>query len=334
MIGATLVAVSLVAGCDGDEPEPQASPTPTPSPVAEAPKCPLTGEQPPQGVDLDRPAVAVKIENSAAARPQSGLDKADLVFEEIVEGGYTRFMAIYHCGASTDAGPIRSARFDDPKIAEPFTRVIAYSGSNALVEAELRKRKMVSLNELNQRTAFYRVPPGTILVHNLFVRTPELLTDKRARKLAPPKEVFQFGEVQKAAKRARKVRLNFNKDINIEYRYKKRLWRRFEDGPFLTKGSKQIAVPNVLVQEVVVNNSRKLLDSAGNPSPRLKLRGRGRAFLFRDGKVIAGIWQTGDDGIPHYRTKKGSEFVFAPGPIWVELLPSKKGDVKGSLNYK
>ena len=329
-----MVATLFLAACDGGtEPESTPDASPTPTPVAEAPKCPLTGEEPPKGVDLDRPAVAVKIENSALARPQSGLAEADVVFEEIVEGGFTRFMAIYHCGASNDAGPVRSARFDDPKIAEPFTRVIAYSGSNGLVEAELKKRKMVSLNELNQRTAFYRVPPGTILVHNLFVRTPELLTDKRVRKLDPPKEIFEFGEVQKQAKRARKVRLNFNASIAIEYRYKKGLWRRFEDGPFMTKDGEQIAVPNVLVQEVVVNNSRRLLDSAGNPSPRIKLRGRGRAFLFRDGKVITGMWKVGEDGVPHFRTKKGADFVFAPGAIWVELLPSRKGDVKGSLNY-
>lgn len=323
----------LLAGCKGDEPEPVAIPSPTPTAVAEEPRCPLTGRKPPKGVDVGRPAVAVKIENSLAARPQSGLDKADLVFEEIVEGGSTRFMAIYHCGSSSNAGPVRSARFDDPKIAEPYTRVIAYSGSNRLVEHELRKRKIVTLNELNQRSAFYRVPPATILVHNLFVRTPRLLADKRVRKLKPPKEVFEFGPVQKSAKRARRVRLNFNEKITIEYRYKKGRWRRFEGGQFLTRSGKQIAVPNVLVQEVVVNNSRRLLDSAGNPSPRIKLRGRGRALLFRDGKVVKGIWKVGDDGVPHYRRKNGADFVFARGPIWVALVPSRKGDVKGSINY-
>ena len=122
-------------------------------------RCPLTGEAPPKGVDLDRPAVAVKIENSPQARPQHGLENADLVFEEIVEGGITRFMAIYHCGVQQGRGPVRSARFDDPKIARPFTRVIAYSGSNGLVDKELQKRNMIMLNELNQRGAFYPCSP-------------------------------------------------------------------------------------------------------------------------------------------------------------------------------
>jgi hypothetical protein len=294
----------------------------------------LTGEKPPKGVDLDRPAVAVKIENSPQARPQHGLESADLVFEEIVEGGITRFMAIYHCGRADDAGPVRSARFDDPKIARPFTRVLAYSGSNGLVDRELQKRKMILLNELNQRGAFYRVPEGTILVHNLFVRTEVLRHDKRVRKVDPPRtDVFTFGEVQDSAKKARTVRVNFNASITIEYHWAGGLWKRFEDGPFMTNTGKQIAVPNVLIQQVDVNNSRRLVDVAGNASPKLDLKGKGKALLFRDGKVIKGTW-TMKNGRPLYRTRSGEAFVFAPGPIWVELVPSHKGQVKGSLSFE
>lgn len=334
LIGA-LAALLLFVACDsGSDP---AAPEATPDEVAETPEpdptCPLTGEDPPQGVNLDRPAVAVKIENSPQARPQHGLETADLVFEEIVEGGITRFMAIYHCGRADDAGPVRSARFDDPKIARPFTRVIAYSGSNGLVDKELDKRNMVMLNELNQRGAFYRVPPGAILVHNLFVRTEVLRTDDRVKKVDPPRsDVFAFGDVQDAAKKARRIRLNFNASITIEYKWQGGLWKRYEDGAFLTNTGKQIAVPNVLVQQVDVSNSNRLVDSAGNPSPKLDLKGKGKALLFRSGSVIKGTWQM-KNGRPYYRTASGEDFVFAKGPIWVELVPSKKGQVKGSIAF-
>ncbi|HEV3471905.1 MAG TPA: DUF3048 domain-containing protein, partial [Actinomycetota bacterium] len=127
---ALLAAFLLFGACSDDDPSPPAAaPSPTEVPTATKPRCPLTGKEPRRGIDLDRPAVAVKIENSPQARPQHGLENADLVFEEIVEGGITRFMAIYHCGSSKDAGPVRSARFDDPKLARPFTRVLAFSGS-------------------------------------------------------------------------------------------------------------------------------------------------------------------------------------------------------------
>jgi hypothetical protein len=275
----------------------------------------------------------VKIENSPQARPQHGLQNADLVFEEIVEGGITRFMAIYHCGKAKDAGPVRSARFDDPKIARPFTRVLAYSGSNGLVDKELQKRKMVLLNELNQRGAFFRVPLGTILVHNLFVRTEVLRTDDRVKKVDPPRDdVFIFGDVQSGAKKARSVRVNFNASITIEYKWEGRMWKRYEDGAFMTNTGKQIAVPNVLIQQVDVNNSRRLVDVAGNASPKLDLTGKGKALLFRDGKVIKGTWEM-KNGRPFYRTASGDDFVFATGPIWVELVPSKKGEVKGSVAF-
>lgn len=325
----------LFAACDSGSDE--AAPEATPTPLAKTPKpdpvCPLTGEHPPKGVALDRPAVAVKIENSPEARPQHGLEAADLVFEEIVEGGITRFMAIYHCGKAGDAGPVRSARFDDPKIARPFTRVLAYSGSNGLVDKELQKRNMILLNELNQRGAFYRVPPGTILVHNLFVRTEILRNDKRVRKVDPPRaDVFRFGDIQDGAKKAKRVRVNFNASVTIEYRWTGGAWKRDEDGPFMTAAGHQIAVPNVLIQQVEVNSSRRLVDVAGNASPKLDLKGTGKALLFRNGKVIKGTWKM-TNGRPHYRTRSGDAFVFAPGPIWVELVPSKKGQVKGSISF-
>ena len=331
-----MLTVTLVlAGCDSGEP-PVAAPSPSikPSPPAAEPLCPLTGLAPPRGLDLTRPAVAVKIENSPQARPQHGLDKADVVFEELVEGGITRFMAIYHCGSSKDAGPVRSARFDDPKLALPFTRVLAYSGSNGLVNTQLEKRKMISLNELNQANAFFRVPPGTILVHNLFVRTEKLRTDPRVRRVKPPPSaLFKFGALQDGAKRARRITINFNTSITIEYRYSKGEWKRFEGGPFMTNRGKQIAVPNVLVQEVKVDSSRRLVDVAGNRSPVLDLKGKSRALLFRDGKVVKGTWHL-KNGRFHYRTAKGKKFVFARGPIWIELVPSRKGQVKGSFGFR
>ncbi len=335
MLGCILAVTLVLAACDSGEP-PVVAPSPSlePSPPPAEPLCPLTGLAPPRGVDLARPAVAVKIENSPQARPQHGLDKADVVFEELVEGGITRFMAIYHCGSAKDAGPVRSARFDDPKIALPFTRVLAYSGSNGLVNHQLEKRKIISLNELNQTNAFFRVPPGTILVHNLFVRTEKLRTDPRVRRVkAPASDLFTFGALQKGAQRARKISINFNTSVTIEYRYRNGVWKRFEGGAFKTNTGKQIAVPNVVVQEVKVDSSKRLVDVAGNRSPVLDLKGKSRAFLFRDGKVVTGTWHLNNQGRFRYRTRKGADFVFARGPIWIELVPSRKGQVKGSFRF-
>jgi hypothetical protein len=327
-----LLLILLLSACSGDE-EPVAQPSPSEPPPP--PVCPLTGEDP-RGIDFERPAVAVKVENSPAARPQSGLEKADVVVEEIVEGGITRFMAIYHCDDAKKVGPVRSARFDDPKIANPFTRVLAYSGSNSIVERELGKQKVIALNELNEVDAFFRVPPGTFEIHNLYTDTTRLRAVVKKRKLDPPRPVFEFGDLEGKPRRARSIDVDFNNSSTIEYRWKKGAWRRFEAGsPFRTAAGKQIAVANVLVQEVEVNPSPTIVDSANNPSPDIALIGKGRALLFRDGVVVKGRWKTKKQGAPPvFTTRRGKPMVFAPGEIWIELVPSKKGAWKGAIAFK
>jgi hypothetical protein len=335
---ALAAALALLAACSGGDADqvPQAAPNETAEP-AEPAVCPLTGERPPKGVDLDRAAVAVKIENSREARPQSGLEDADLVYEEIVEGGITRFMAFYHCGDSDRAGPVRSARFDDPKIARPITRVIGFSGANGIVERELDRKKMVALNELNTSNhAFFRVPPGNLDIHSLFVDVSKLRAAAPDAKLDSPREPFRFGDLPRAAKRARSAVVHFKASNEISYRYKGGVWRRWEDGErFMTRRGRQIAVPNVLIQQVEVNNSKSIVDPAGNPSPDIALRGSGKAWLLRDGRVLKGRWKIAREGAAATFTTAGGEpFRFAVGPIWVELVPSPKGDVKGSVAIK
>ncbi|MDQ4026497.1 MAG: DUF3048 domain-containing protein [Actinomycetota bacterium] len=298
--------------------------------------CPLTGEDPPDGVAPDRPAVAVKIEDDPAARPQSGLEKADVVFEERVEGGITRFLVIYHCGDSMHAGPVRSGRFDDPKISKPFTGVLAAAGSNSIVDKEIKRRGLVYLTEDNSK-ALFRDPRGSISVHSLFANT------KKLRKFAvkkdvepPPHDVFVFGPIEAESKKARKVTMNFTEDNTVEYRWKGGRWKRYEAGePFMAAAGGQIAVPNVLIQEVRVDNS-KIVDSVGSPSPKINLLNTsGRLLLFRDGRVIKGRWKkNGVAEPPVYTAADGETMTFARGPIWIELVPSKKGEVKGSLSFK
>jgi hypothetical protein len=332
---AALLLALVLAACSDEAVPTAAQDAPSASPKAtEEPTCPLTGEEVPPGIDVERAAVAVKVENSEEARPQSGLEHADLVYEEIVEGGITRFMAVYHCGTSKKVGPVRSARFDDPKIALPFTRVLAYSGSNKIVERELRRAKIIALNELNAGSAFFRIPPGQIAVHNLFANIDKLRAEAKGRKLEPPSsKAFEFGEAPAAAKRARAVTVNFNARNVIQYRWKGGSWKRWEAGaPFRSASGRQIGVPNVLVQQVEVNNSKTIVDSAGNPSPDIALQGKGRAWLLRDGRVIKGTWRIAKDGrAASFRRRGGAPFVFDKGPIWVELVPSPKGAVKGSV---
>jgi hypothetical protein len=333
-----LAAGLLLAACSSDVPPttPRAStgergPSGQPEPD---PRC-IDGRRA-ASKKMDRPALAVKVENSVDARPQSGLERADLVYEEIVEGGITRFMAVFHCGQSARTGPVRSARFDDAKLALPFTRLLAYSGSNSIVEKELEKRKVDTFTELSAGDAFFRVPPGSTDIHSLYAHTEKIRGQAPKKAKPPAPRIFGFGELNDRARKARKVTINFNPSNTIEYRWTKGSWRRREAGkPFLMASGAQVSVPNLVIQEVRVDNSPKIVDPAGNPSPDIELTGKGRALLFRDGRVVKGTWRIKKEGrAPVFETKSGDDFSFRPGPIWIELVPSRKGAVKGSFSFK
>lgn len=137
------VGVALMAGialcgsvsCSSSDGSPTAvpsssvtrSPTPSPTPVPPPPvRWPLTGLE--SSTPIDHPALAVKIENSVDARPQTGLGAADLVWEEVVQGGITRYVAVYHSTLPPEVGPVRSIRAVDPSIAAPLHGLFAFSG--------------------------------------------------------------------------------------------------------------------------------------------------------------------------------------------------------------
>jgi Protein of unknown function (DUF3048) N-terminal domain/Protein of unknown function (DUF3048) C-terminal domain len=283
--------------------------------------------------------VAIKIENSSAARPQSGLDHADVVFEEVVEGGITRFAAIFHCDSVKKAGPVRSARFDDPDFIKPITTALAFAGANAIVTRSLKHHRMKQFTDLNDPRALYRVPPGNTDEHSLFANVKLLVRQARKSHLsAPSDKLFRFGPLRPRGKRARKVRLEFEGSSaagSIEWRWHRKMWKRYEGGQrFMAADGKQIATPNLLIQRVKVKLSHRLVDVAGNPSPRVTFSGGGKALLFRGGRVITGRWKRSKNGRRFtYATRGGRPFTFAPGPIWIELLPSKKGPVKGSIAF-
>jgi hypothetical protein len=299
--------------------------------------CPFTGEEPRDEADVDRPAVALKIENAAVARPLAGLEDADLVYEELIEGGETRFMAIYHCDDARKAGPIRSARLVDPAIMSPKTKILGYSGGNQTVVDALDEAGVVSITEDSAGNAMRRVErPGLSLEHTLYADSSAVRKIGRKKfDEAPPDDLFAFGEMEGQSKKASAISINFGGASEITYKWSRGAWQRSQDGePFVVESGGQISVDNVLVEEHHVRAS-EVVDVAGTPSIEIvNETGRGRAVLFRDGRALEGRWrrESIDDPVT-FETRGGEEMVFAPGVIWIELVPSETGEVKGSCSY-
>jgi hypothetical protein len=306
--------------------------------AAEPATCPLSGTEPGDESRLERPAVAVKIENAEVSRPLSGLEKADLVYEELIEGGETRFMAFFHCRDAAKAGPVRSARQVDPAILGAKTKILAFSGANSVVEDALDEAGIVSITESEAGDAMERIArEGISSEHTLYADTSAIR--KVARKEyddLPADDLFEFGDLEGDPKAARSISINFGGASTITYEFVNGTYDRSQDGAlFMAESGKQIGPANVLIEEHQIRLSN-VVDVTGTPSPIIvNETGTGRAVLFRDGRVVVGRWSREEVGdAVTFETKSGDAMVFAPGSIWVELVPTPKGEVKGSFEYE
>ena len=307
--------------------------------VFEPSTCPLTGLEPRRESLLDQPAIAVKVENNEVAYPLSGLEQADIVYEELVEGGLTRFMAIYHCTNVSKVGPIRSSRTIDPAIMMPATRLLAAAGGNQPVRKVLSREDVILLDEPGSGDAMRRVErPGVTSEHTLYGDTAKLraLGSKRFDD-APPDDMFRFGDLGSQGKRAGMITITFSPAANVSYNWSDGRWRRSDNGvPTEAESGDQLAADNVVILQHEVNLSKTIVDVSDTPSIEIAdPTGSGTAALFRDGRAIRGRWvrESIDDPV-RLETRSGDEMVLDPGTTWIELVPNNKGEVKGSFDYE
>lgn len=300
-------------------------------------RCPLTDRRPPGEAPAERPALAVKIENNPVAYPLSGLEDAEVVYEELVEGGQTRFMAIYQCTDSRRAGPVRSARLIDPAIMTPYTRILAFAGANDIVDRALEEADLVLLSEGTR--GFERVPrEGITSDHTLYVNTRIVRRQGQKEFDEPPPRVFSFGSLpEPGIKRARSVSIEFSGAATIRFDWDGSGWARFDrDEALVNDAGEQITVDNVVIEEHDIELSTEIVDTAGNPSVEISDQtGAGRAVLFRDGRAIRGTWTRDSVDAPAvFETRNGEEMKLKGGTTWIELVPSPDGEVKGSFSYE
>ncbi len=292
--------------------------------IAETPPplCPLTGLPAPGGEIPDRPALAVKVENLPEARPQAGLNAADVVFEELVEGGITRFVAVYQCSDAPRVGPVRSARTADPDILAQLGRpILAYSGGAPNVVRVVEEADLIPIDETRGGDAFER-DPSRPAPHNLYGSTKALYRVAKAREGAP-EPIFTYAEeLEVRSRRVSRVHLPFSSlYADVWWSWDRRLhaWvRAHGDEPHVDEAGEPISAANVVVQVVEV-----VIGPHGGITPHLELTGSGRAYVLRDGRVIVGRWERPSLREPtRFLAKDGTEIPLAPGRTWVELLPS------------
>ena len=292
------------------------------------PSCPLTGQPAPHGEVPARPALAIKVENLPDARPQAGLDRADVVYEEPVEGGITRFIVVYQCHDAARVGPVRSGRTTDPKVLVQFGRpVMGYAGGQAPVVRAIDQAGLIDEN-YNIAISAYTRDDTRPAPHNLYTSTRSLWKAAKATEGAPH-PVFSYDpEVAGPSRKARTVHLPFSSYSDVYWTWSRRegAWLRSHGTvPHVLEDGTQVRAANVVVMQVQVRTG-PIVDAAGNHSPEVELTGSGKAYVFRDGRMIVGRWERARlKDVTTFVTKAGTEIALAPGVTWVELLPSTIG---------
>jgi hypothetical protein len=343
-LGAALaVAVVLLAsvGCTSSADRPKASATttsarPTPSPTPPPPPpvlWPLTGVV--STAPVDRPALAVKIENSIDARPQTGLNAADMVWEEVVEGGITRYVAVYQSTLPPQIGPVRSVRPMDPSIAAPLRGLLAYSGGQQLFLNDVARSGVQALSFDAGNPGFYRVSSRRA-PHNVYA-TPQKLIDQADaghRAAPPPQFAFPAAGQQPTAVVAGAPTNVLNLTLSgigrpqWTWSAPDGRWLRSEGStPAVTADAGRISAVNVVVLRVDVVITAAL-DPAGNHVPETLLSGQGQALVASGGRTVAGTWTKNGLADPvHLTGADGAAVTLTPGNTWVELVPNRTGAV-------
>lgn len=329
------------------EPSATATPTPTPTPTPTEttpppppPTWPLTGL--PRESEVG-PALSVKIENSPEARPQTGLEDADVVWEEMVEGGITRFNAVYSSAVPEVLGPVRSVRPMDAAISAPYGGVIAFSGGQLPFVEEVRATGLLVLSHDLGSPGFYRIRDRRA-PHNVYATGSVLVGQATGGHTAPPPE--QLGFAADVAGSSAVVAGAPVSSLAVGFPASAPGWRwdpagtaRGAGGDWLRDegGREQISADgdrltadNVLVLRVQIG-STGTFDPAGNPVPETLLEGEGEALVASGGKVLPVRWAKGGVAEPlRLVDASGAPVLLAPGNTWIELVPV----VGGSVSYQ
>jgi len=296
-------------------------PSTAPEPVAANP---FTGI----GPVPNRPTIAVKIDDTAPGRPQLGINKADIVYIEAVEGGLTRLAAIFGTYKPPAVGYVRSTRPSDPELLLQYGKITeAYSGGAHDSLPRVRRSGIRSWsNDAGAR--FYsrrsRASSYINLVLNLarvadVVRTPfpqdiGWTFDARLTGVPTRKGMVVRTEVTGSYRHGTPV--------VFKYSAKRHKYLRYIDGAVqYADGGAPVAATNVIVQKCKVRPHPQDTDVNGNPSQFTYTVGTGPAVIFRDGKRIDGTWtRHKPSGGTVWRTTTGTRIPLAPGNTWVVLV--------------
>ena len=361
IIGSVVAAIVVIGGVafaltsgGGSSSEAADEPTTTSTTTTTLPVWPLTGLPDKQAGTQPHPAISVKMDNSADARPQTGINEADVVFELLVEG-ITRFALVFHSNLPGDVGPVRSARSSDPQLVHQLSKpLFVWSGGNPGVTGEIAaaaREGILTDASYSIATGSYYRSNDRYAPHNLYVKLPQLLQEMAPAGQGDPAPLFVYrkttptasttttaanGSTTTSAAGATTTTApgtpapvgGFTLEMEgttPEWAWDPAVkgWRRFQvDGTHNRQNSAtidpiggQVAPANVVVMFIDYGQS-----PSDSRSPMAITVGSGPLLVFSDGGVISGTWSRPDAAKPATLTDQtGKVIELTPGRTWVEL---------------
>lgn len=333
---ATLVSLSLAAvalmGCAAESgtaaPEPtdtpsansEATPTPTPTASVATILAPLRGTE--VATAIAGPSLAAKIDNHWDARPQWGLERTDIVFEELVEGGLTRYVAVWHSDVPAEIGPVRSIRPMDPDIIAPFGGIIAFSGGRLPFVQMMQATDVHTSIHGGVDDGFMYRSTEKLAPHNVVVRAPELRAAYDEIEGPPQQFDYAAGAAEASAARigtaAKNIDVRFSAESSREWAWDatSSAYLRSQGGDAdVDANGRQLRATNLITMQVAI-------DWRYGDVPKTVMIGSGKAWVSAGGKTLPVTWSKKNQTAPIVLTYRDDRAVtLAPGNTWIELVP-------------
>jgi hypothetical protein len=287
-------------------------------------KSPLTGLQIPDNLEGQR-IIAIMVENEHSSRPQSGLDKACVVYEALAEGGITRFLALYLDESSEEIGPVRSSRPYFIDWAMEYDSVYVHYGASPHAYTDLGKLKIASIDGIYDNNTFWRDKTRKA-PHNAYTSINKILASALQRKF---RETSNFTGIdcrdQDTALHGEQLEefsLTYFKDYKVSYSYdaEKKIYLRYINGkPHTdrvtgdTLGAKNIILQFVDTGVIPTDKEGRLI---------LKTVGSGKGYYISNGEYVNIQWKKDSrEAQTEYTVEDGGELKISPGNTWIQILP-------------
>lgn len=286
---------------------------------------PISGEKV-SAADAARHPLGIIIENTPDARPQSGLDKASVVYEAETEGGITRFLGIFgpNAGGNDEIGPIRSARSFFVDWVQEYDGYFTHAGQALDAGQKIAAEGVMDLSgyEGGTRTNYN----GVASEHTLYNKISNLYDQAKSKKYSANAKFtsLQFKDDDSSDDRGvqNKITVGYGGDYTVVWNYDKEtnIYKRsLGSNPHIMRhNNAQLTAKNIIVQ--VVNRTPLALPGA-KPTFRFQTTGSGKGTVYVDGKATDATWKKEGKSRTRFYDKDGIEIKFNRGVSWYEIVP-------------